>query len=530
MNASVVGAHASPAPSLPIHLPGTAHLAAAAAHPFGFRLMVGITGILVAAIMSGLNNRVGALSLPDIRGGLGLGMDEARWIGTVYSAAELIAMPFAAWFSVTFSLRRFHMAITLSFALLAFLMPFASDYGMLLAMRAMQGLLGGAMIPVLMSAALRFFPLTLRLYGLSLYSLTSVFAPNLAVWLAAVWTDELLDWRFAYWQVLPLSAFAFWAVSWGIPQDPVRLERLRSADWMGLATGAAALGMIAVGLDQGERLDWFASDLILWLFGVGGLLFCVFLITEFYHHAPFVKLQLLGRRNLWLSFLIFVGLLITLLSGSLLPSEQLTHIHGFRPLQNMGIGLIISIPQLVVAPATAFLLYRKWVDARIVMALGLLLVAIACWNASLVTSEWMVNQFVLSQMLQMIGQPMAVVSMLFLATSVVAPMEGPFVSGLVNTLRAFGTLLGSTIIGSTLISRGHAHGQALLDHVGRSGMVLPAGEISTLAGRIGHEAFTLSIADCYRYLGLFALLLAPLTLLLEYIAPPALPSRGPAQG
>lgn len=36
--------------------------------PFGPRLFTGVMAVLVAAIMSGLNNRVGALALVDIRG------------------------------------------------------------------------------------------------------------------------------------------------------------------------------------------------------------------------------------------------------------------------------------------------------------------------------------------------------------------------------------------------------------------------------------------------------------------------------
>ena len=512
------------------HPPATAHLAAAAQHPFGLRLFVGVLGVLVAAIMSGLNNRVGGLALPDIKGGFGYGLDDGKWIGTVYTAAELAAMPISAWFASTFSLRRYHIGVVLGFALLGLLMPFAPSYGALLTMRALQGLLGGALIPVLMSAALRFFPLSIRLYGLSLYSLTATFAPNLAIWLAAVWTDRLFDWRLAYWQIMPFSAFAVWAVWWGIPQDPVRLERFREADWPGLVTGSIALVMIAIGLDQGERLDWFHSALICWLLGGGILAFIAFLISEFHHHLPFVKLQLLERRNLGLGLTIFVGLLITLLSGSLLPSDQLADIQGFRPLQIAPIGLLVSLPQILLAPLAAWLLYQKCIDARRLLATGLLLIAISCWIGSFVTSEWMVAEFVIVQILQAFGQPFAVVSMLFLATSVVAPMEGPFVSGLVNTLRAFSTLLGSTVLGHLLIVRSSSHEQTFVDRAGRSGMDLAPADIASVAERIAHQAFTLSIADCYRYLGLFALLLAPLTFFLQYIPPPTIPPRGQTQG
>ncbi|WP_019833588.1 MFS transporter [Sphingomonas sp. PR090111-T3T-6A] len=497
--------------------PGTTAIAPSAP-PFGLRQFTGVMGVLVAAIMSGLTSRVSALALIDLRGGLGLGTDAGQWITTVYTAAELVATLLASWFAVTFSFRRFHIAVVLGSALVAILIPFAPGYGWLLALRTVQGLLGGALVPLLMSAALRFFPLPLRLYGLALYTMTATFAPNLALWLAPLWTDHFSSLRLVYLQALPFAAFAAWAVWWGLPQDPVRLERLRHINLLGLVTGTAALAMIAIGFIEGERRDWFHSPLIAFLLSGGAGLFLIFLISEWHHPMPFVQLQLLARRNLGLGFSIFVGLLITLLSGSLLPADQLAHVQGFRPLQIAPIGLAISIPQLVLAPFASFLLYRKWMDARRLFAFGFLLIALSCWIASGVTTGWMAREFALAQALQAVGQPMAVVSILFLATSVVQPMEGPSVSGLVNVLRAFGTLLGTTLIGSFLVDRTAAHQRGLVDRVGRIG--LDGVDLGALGERIGHQAFTLAIADAYRMLGLLALLLIPATFFMTHIPAP----------
>lgn len=85
-------------------------------------------------------------------------------------------------------------------------------------------------------------------------------------------------------------------------------------------------------------------------------------------------------------------------------------------------------------------------DARHVFAAGLALIGLSCFRGAQVDASWMWEQFVPIQIMQAIGQPMAVVSMLFLATSVVQPMEGPYVSGFVNTLRALSTLLGGALV------------------------------------------------------------------------------------
>ncbi len=178
---------------------------------------------------------------------------------------------------------------------------------------------------------------------------------------------------------------------------------------------------------------------------------------------PFFKLQLLPRRRLGLGFAIFVGLLVVLLSGSLLPANYLGHAWHFRTPQLAVIGLEVGLPQFVLGPAVSWLLYKKWVDARHVFAGGLVLIALSCLAASRVTPSWMADQFVLAQALQALGQPMAVIALLFLATSVVQPMEGPQVSGIVNALRVLGTLIGSALVGRLLAVREAMHANVLLD-------------------------------------------------------------------
>src|SRR3546814_11507874 len=96
--------------------------AAAAAPPK--RAIAGLVGILIAAMMAGLNNRVGALALADVRGALGFGLDDASWLTTVYSAGEVIAMPFSAWFAITLSVRRFELWMIGACTLLAVCLPF----------------------------------------------------------------------------------------------------------------------------------------------------------------------------------------------------------------------------------------------------------------------------------------------------------------------------------------------------------------------------------------------------------------------
>lgn len=88
------------------------------------KIAAALTGVLISAMMSGLNSRLGGLALADMRGALGLGIDEASWISVCYAAGELVVMPFATWFSITLTVRRFYLIALWTTAGLALLTPF----------------------------------------------------------------------------------------------------------------------------------------------------------------------------------------------------------------------------------------------------------------------------------------------------------------------------------------------------------------------------------------------------------------------
>jgi DHA2 family multidrug resistance protein len=504
---------------------------AAAAGAPSTRAKAGLVGIFLAAMMAGLNNRVGALALADVRGALGFGLDDASWISTAYVAGELIAMPFAAWFAITLSVRRLHLWMVATCAVLAALLPLVRDVDLLVGLRFVQGISSGTLIPILMMAALKFLPPNIRLHGLALYAMTATFAPNLAIWLTGQWTDGVSDWRWVYWQIVPVAVIAGLLVHRGLPRDAIQRDRFRQANWAGMTIGVPALGLIAVALDQGVRLDWFHSPVITVALLAGLTLLFVYLLTEWYHPLPFLRLQMLGRRNLALGCTLFVALLTVLLSGSLLPAGHLGQIQNYRALQTAPIGLIVALPQLVLGSMVALLLYRKWVDARWVFASGLALISLACLSGAQLTADWNWKQFVLAQALQAFGQPLAVVSMLFLMTSVVQPAEGPFLSGTINALRAFGSMLGAAVIGQLLTVRARFHAEMLLDHAALVGNALPESpEPSQLMAMIGQQSLVLSTADAYRLLGVLALLMIPLVLCLDHIPAPDTGASPPSHG
>ena len=484
------------------------------------RALCTLLGIFISAMMAGLNNRVGTIGLVDVRGALGLSVDDASWLTTSYLAGELLITPFATWFAITFSIRRFHTYMVAVCVTIALILPFSSSLSQIVALRFIQGIASGALVPLLMVVALKTLPLNIRLHGLALYAMTATFSPNIAIWLAGYWSDGLHEWRLIYWQIIPVCIIAVALVNFGAPKEDIKYARFAQGNWLGMLLGVAGMILLTITLTQGVRLDWFNSPLIT-LCTVNGLVFfALYLVTEWFHPTPFINLRLLSRRNLALGSIIFCIMLIALMSATALPMSYLASIQAYRAMQSAQLGLTVGLPQLILGSVVALLLYRKWVDARIVFAIGLGLIGMACFVSAEVNSLWNRDQFLFGQIMQAIGQPMAVVSMLFLTTSVVHPQEGPFFSGIINTLRVLGTLLGSTLMGHLLVERGHYHSDRLLEYASTANNALTTLTQSQLAQILSQESLTLSVADIYRVFGIAICLMIPLVLSMTYIPAP----------
>ncbi|MBZ9783642.1 MFS transporter [Pseudomonas sp. REP124] len=461
---------------------------------FGPRLIIGLVGVLLAVLVSGLNEMVTKVALADIRGALGIGYDEGTWLVACYAATSVSAAAFAPWCAVTFSLRRFTLYAISAFTFLGLLCPLAPNYESLLVLRTLQGLAGGALPPMLMTVALRFLPANVKLYGLAGYTLTATFGPGLGTPLAGLWT-EYVGWQWTFWQIVVPCLIAMLAVGYGIPQDPLKLERFKQFNWRGLLLGFPAICMLVIGILQGNRLDWFESSLISTLLVGGTLLLVLFLINEWSQPIPFFKMQMLGIRNLSFALLTLSGVLVILLAVVIIPSSYLAQVQGYRPVQTGPITLLAALPQLIALPLVAALCNLRWVDCRWVLGIGLCMLILSCIGGSHLTSQWIRDDFYVLQLLQIFGQPMAVLPLLMLSTGSIQPMDGPFASSWFNTVKGLAAVIATGVLETLTTARLHFHSTMLVDRLGNS--PLAESDSAGLAHRLHEQAVVLTAADLY---------------------------------
>jgi DHA2 family multidrug resistance protein len=431
--------------------------------------LLGLLGVLLAAMSADLNEFLSEMALSDVRGALGISYDPGLWIESLYITGMALGMAFAPWNAVTFTLRRFTLfAIGLACVATA-LIPFAPNLQAIQALRLIQGLSSGLTIPLLMTTALRLLAPQIRIYGLAIYALTITFSPNISISLVALWVDVMGDWRFVFLQAVPLDAIAAVLVWYGLPQDTPRYERLRQFDWRGALLILVGSGSLTTLMLQGDHDDWFNSPTICALALASVAAFPLLILNEWFHPLPLLKIQLLGRRNLAFGAIGLTLFLTISLSASEVPQEFLTDVQGYRPLQAQWIDLALSLGQFALLPAVAFMLDHKRIDARVVMFGGLALVLAACLGCARLNVFWDREQFSFWQYLQMVGQPMIAVPLLMFSTnSVRGPEEGPFVSALVNGIRGLADPAGTCLLGLIARWRGTLHSDRLTDQAGQN--------------------------------------------------------------
>src|ERR1700747_1150585 len=104
-----------------------------------------------------LDIQIVSASLQDIGGGLSAGTDETAWVQTSYLIAEIVVIPLSGWLSRVMSTRWLFCVSAAGFTATSLLCGWAWDIQSMTAFRALQGFLGGSMIPTVFTTAFFYF-------------------------------------------------------------------------------------------------------------------------------------------------------------------------------------------------------------------------------------------------------------------------------------------------------------------------------------------------------------------------------------
>ncbi len=438
----------------------------------GLRPLLGLGAVLLGAFITTLGGRLSSLGLADIRGALGLGFDEAAWITTAQTAAQMMVAPVAVWAGSVFGPRRVLIGGCVILATASALTPLCHGIAPLLALQFIGGLGSGCFMPLVIVLVLRSLPPRWWALGIALYALNIETSLNISASVEGWYLDHL-SWAWIFWQNLPLAAAMALCIHFGIPPQPMDRDAARRADVFGMVSAALGFSLLYAALDQGSRLDWLNSGTELGLLAGGGLLVLLFVAHEAFVARPWIDLRMLTRGYLPLLLLPVCEVRFAALGTGFLVPQFLQAVRGFRPPQTGDVLVWIAIPQLVAVPLAVWLLRR--IDSRWVAFAGLAMVGAACWiTATNLTGQWSTEDFLATQLLQALGQTCAISAAIFTGVLNLKPPQMATFGVSIQITRLFGAELGLAFIASFVRIREQTASQVFGTHV-------QAGALETLA-------------------------------------------------
>lgn len=489
-----------------------------AIHPY-----VGILGVFLGAGIATLNARLVGIGLPDLRGAVGLGFDEASWIPTALNMATMFSGCFCVFLNALFGPRRILLPAAAIFTVASALLPFASNYWGMLGLVVIAGLASGTFYSLTLTFVLTALPKRLIIFGIAAYAADIVFISNFAS-LIEGWYVEHLSWRWIFWNAALFTPLMMICVHFGIPRHPPAGPQ---PSWRGFAYFSLGISLVYGALDQGERLYWLNSGIIVAMLIAGTFLLAAALVRRILQPNPTLNISFLNRRNIFiLALSIFVFKFVQLSTIVLVPGF-LGNIQRYRPIETGQALAWVALPMFAMVWLVAVMVIHT--SSRLILTLGLTIVAVASWICARVDSSWAGSSFKIVELLLAAGFActyIGLVSSLVLealeAGALTSAAYAATFSGFMHFIRIFGGQVGTASMTRFISIREQFHSNLL-------GLHVQAGSWGTeerlrmltgamLQGSSGHEeaqdravgilsqqvraqAYTLAIADAFILLG-----------------------------
>jgi DHA2 family multidrug resistance protein len=418
------------------------------------RAWIAVFGGLIGAFMAILDIQITNASMKEIQGSLGATLEEASWIATAYLVAEMIAIPLSGWLSNGLSARRYLLWNAAFFIFASLLCSFAWNLESMIVFRALQGFFGGALIPLAFRLILECLPDDKRAVGMALFGLTATFAPSIGPTLGG-WLTQEFSWHYLFYINVPPGLLVMAMLAHGLEKKPIIWGKLKNADYSGIVTMAIGMGCLEVVLEEGNRKDWFGSDLIRNLSILAVVNIGLFIWIQLKKPQPLVNIRLLGQRDFALSTLAYFLLGMALFGAIYMIPLYLSQIHNYTPLEIGKVIMWMGFPQLLVLPLVPRMM--KKFDSRYLAAFGFALFGFSFYMNSHMTADYAGDQMIFSQIVRALGQPFVLVPIGILATMHIKAEHNASASTVLNVMRNLGGACGIALVATLVdtLSRSH---------------------------------------------------------------------------
>lgn len=397
-----------------------------------------------------LDTTIVSIAIPTMLRELNAGLNAVVWVISVYLLTYAVPMLFTSRLGDRFGPKRVFLAGLIVFTGASLWCGLSGNVEMLIAARAVQGLGAALMTPQTLAFITHLFPPAKRGPAMGMWGGVAGLATIAGPLLGGVLVDHL-GWEWIFFVNVPIGVIAIVMTLILVPDwQP---KHSHAFDVLGIVLSSLALLFIVFGVQNGQQYDWgtvWGGITVFEIIGAGVLLLVAFVVWQrFNKREPLLPLQVFSNRNFSAGTLTAttVGFAMT---GMFLPLViYIQSVLGLTPTMAGLLTAPMSLLSGIIAPFVGRASDK--VNGKYLVMFGLAALAaglgVIALQASPDSSPW---SFVPALLLCGLGIGCIFSPMSNMTMGSVEPRLAGTASGIFNTSRQVGGVLGSAAIGVML--------------------------------------------------------------------------------
>jgi DHA2 family multidrug resistance protein len=427
-----------------------------------------LAGLITAAVMEVLDTTIINVALPQMAGNLGATHEEIGWVSTGYILSNVIFLPMTAFFTARFGRRNYLTFSIILFIVSSFFCGTSGSLAELVFWRILQGAGGAALLSTAQATLRQIFPREEQGMVQAVFMLGIIVAPTLGPTLGG-WITDNYTWNWCFFINVPIGIVSMMLVT-SFLQDPPNVARTRTpVDWLGIGLLTVGVGGLQYVLEEGNAKDWFENALILRLALLSTVCILGMLWWELSsrNEHPIVDFRVLHNRPLAASIFLFVALGFGLYGGVIIFPLFAQGILHFTPTETGLAMLPGGVATGISALVCGKLLNgrRPLVDARILIACGVLLFVVSMWKMGHLTTAAGEPDVRNALLVRGFGLGMLFTPINNVAYASLEPHEAQQAAGLINLSRQLGGSFGIAVLLNYVTKHAEYHRADLVSNV-----------------------------------------------------------------